>query len=66
MNLVGASRAVIVDQDWNPCHVRQAVYRCYRYGQTKPVTVYFLIGMKFLFIFIVLFGMSVNIFFVRG
>lgn len=45
MNLVGASRTVIIDQDWNPCNERQAVYRCYRYNQTRPVSVYLLIGM---------------------
>lgn len=32
-----------MDQDWNPLYDEQSIGRVYRYGQTKPVTVYRLI-----------------------
>ena len=40
LTLTGADRAIIYDPSWNPADDAQAVDRCYRIGQTKPVTVY--------------------------
>jgi len=44
INLVGASRVVLLDMLWNPSHELQAVFRAYRYGQNRPVHVYRLLS----------------------
>ncbi|KAI9283300.1 P-loop containing nucleoside triphosphate hydrolase protein [Sporodiniella umbellata] len=43
VNVTGASRIVLMDQDWNPLYDEQSIGRIYRYGQSKPVIVYRLI-----------------------
>ncbi|PIN02477.1 DNA repair protein, SNF2 family [Handroanthus impetiginosus] len=43
INLVGASRVVLLDVAWNPSVERQAICRAYRLGQEKMVHVYHLV-----------------------
>lgn len=43
INLVGASRVVLLDVFWNPSVERQAISRAYRLGQKKDVYTYHLI-----------------------
>ena len=40
LTLTGADRAILFDISWNPSEDSQAVDRCYRIGQNKPVKVY--------------------------
>ncbi|PWN29166.1 hypothetical protein BDZ90DRAFT_206447, partial [Jaminaea rosea] len=44
LNLTGANKVVVVDPNWSPAMDAQAVDRAYRIGQTRPVTVFRLIG----------------------
>ena len=47
LNLAAASRVIVFDASWNPATDTQAVYRAYRYGQTRPVFVYRFIAEGF-------------------
>ncbi|XP_049290349.1 DNA repair and recombination protein RAD54B-like [Anopheles funestus] len=40
LNLIGASRLVLYDNDWNPANDLQAMSRVWRDGQRKPVFIY--------------------------
>lgn len=40
INLTGADTCILYDSDWNPQMDLQAMDRCHRIGQTKPVHVY--------------------------
>ncbi|KAL4077447.1 P-loop containing nucleoside triphosphate hydrolase protein [Scleroderma citrinum] len=44
LNLTGANKVVIFDPNWNPAHDLQAMDRAYRFGQTRDVSVYRLLG----------------------
>lgn len=41
INLTAAHHVMVVEADWTPANNQQAVMRCHRIGQTKPVTVRF-------------------------
>lgn len=43
LNLIGASRLILFDNDWNPSVDIQAMARIHRYGQQRPVFIYRLI-----------------------
>lgn len=40
INLAAADTCILFDSDWNPQQDSQAMDRCHRIGQTKPVVVY--------------------------
>ncbi|EJT99579.1 hypothetical protein DACRYDRAFT_109677 [Dacryopinax primogenitus] len=40
LNLVGASRLILLDSSWNPAHDLQAMARIHRDGQKRPVHIY--------------------------
>ncbi|KAL0485000.1 hypothetical protein AKO1_003766 [Acrasis kona] len=40
INLTGASRVVVYDVTWDPTWSSQAIFRAYRFRQTKPVHIY--------------------------
>jgi superfamily II DNA or RNA helicase len=44
LNLTGADTVIFYDSDWNPAMDAQAMDRCHRIGQTRPVTVYRLVS----------------------
>ncbi|TKY66267.1 SNF2 domain-containing protein CLASSY 3 [Spatholobus suberectus] len=44
INLIGASRVVLLDVVWNPSVERQAICRAYRLGQTRVVYTYHLLA----------------------
>lgn len=44
LNLIGASRLIMFDCDWNPATDYQAMGRIWREGQTRPVFIYRLIA----------------------
>lgn len=44
LNLQEANFIIIMDPSWNPAHDNQACFRAYRYGQTRPVTIFRLIS----------------------
>lgn len=44
LTLVGADRVIVYDPDWTSALDAQAVDRCYRIGQSKPIVVYRLIS----------------------
>ena len=44
LNLIGGSRLVMMDCDWNPAVDRQAMGRIWRQGQRRPVHIYRIIA----------------------
>ncbi|KAE8451950.1 hypothetical protein EG329_002114 [Mollisiaceae sp. DMI_Dod_QoI] len=40
INLIGASRLILFDTDWNPATDLQAMARIHRHGQKRPVKIY--------------------------
>ncbi|KAH7964499.1 hypothetical protein HPB51_027261 [Rhipicephalus microplus] len=48
LNLVGASRIVLYDVDWNPANDLQAMARVWRDGQSRHVSIYRLLTTRFI------------------
>merc|ERR1712183_863089 len=46
INLIAADTCIIFDSDWNPHQDSQAMDRCHRIGQTRPVAVYRLLTVN--------------------
>jgi len=46
INLASADTCIIFDSDWNPHQDSQAMDRCHRIGQTRPVAVYRLLTVN--------------------
>ncbi|KAJ7279022.1 P-loop containing nucleoside triphosphate hydrolase protein, partial [Mycena rebaudengoi] len=44
LNLTGANKVVIFDPNWNPAYDLQAMDRAFRFGQTRDVSVFRLLG----------------------
>ncbi|KAJ6478557.1 RAD26-like SNF2 family DNA-dependent ATPase [Mycena vitilis] len=44
LNLTAANKVVIFDPNWNPAHDLQAMDRAFRFGQTRDVSVFRLLG----------------------
>lgn len=40
LNLIGASRLILFDSDWNPANDAQAMARIWREGQKRSVYIY--------------------------
>ncbi|KAH8825104.1 P-loop containing nucleoside triphosphate hydrolase protein [Flagelloscypha sp. PMI_526] len=40
LNLIGGSRLILLDSSWNPADDMQAMARCHRDGQKRPVHIY--------------------------
>ncbi|XP_011626997.1 SNF2 domain-containing protein CLASSY 1 isoform X2 [Amborella trichopoda] len=45
INLTGASRLVLLDAEWNPSKIKQAIARAFRLGQERMVYVYKLVAL---------------------
>lgn len=43
LNLIGASRMILFDMDWNPAVDMQAMARIWRKGQRRPCYIYRLV-----------------------
>jgi hypothetical protein len=44
INLIGANRAILFEVNMNPAIDVQAIFRCFRFGQTRPVSIYRLVA----------------------